>query len=41
MREVKSKEINKKKHKSFCQAFYKKRAGVGGAHEREAKHKER
>ncbi len=27
------------KHKSFCHAFYKKRAGVGSAHEREAKQK--
>ena len=41
MREVKSTEINKKKHKSFCHAFYKKRAGVGGAHERKAKQNEK
>ncbi len=26
-----------KKHKSFCHAFFKKRAGVGGAHERKVK----
>ncbi len=26
-----------KEHKSFCHAFYKKRAGVGRAHKRKAK----
>ena len=25
------------RHKSFCFAFYKKRTGVGGAHERKVK----
>ena len=32
-------ETQKEKHKSFCHAFYKKRAGVGSAHGREVKQK--
>ena len=34
-------ETQKEKHKSFCHAFYKKRAGVGSAHGREAEEKYR
>ena len=38
-RRRRKKEHKKQKHKNFCHAFYKKRAGVGGAHERKAKQK--